>query len=125
MNKDVKALWLTALRSGEYKQGQGALRREFVDTNESLYCCLGVLCDLYAKSVENSPAWTSDDGAPEHVRRYGGREAYPPYFVVEWAGLDDEGGSYARNDGGWNSLAELNDNGRTFEEIANVIEQKF
>jgi hypothetical protein len=124
MNKDIKALWIAALRSGEYEQGEGALRQEFVDIGESLYCCLGVLCDLYAKSVENSPAWTSGD-ASEHIRRYGGRESYPPYFVMEWAGLDSEEGAYTRNDGGWSSLAELNDRGRTFEEIASIIERKF
>ena len=125
MNKEIKALWIKALRSGEYLQGEGALRQEFVDIDESLYCCLGVLCDLYARSVENSPAWTSGD-ASEHVRRYGGRESYPPSFVMEWAGLGDEEGSYTLSgNGGASSLAELNDRGRTFEEIASVIEQKF
>ena len=122
MNKDVKALWLDALRGGEYVQGQGALRQGFADIDESFYCCLGVLCDLYAKSVENSPAWTSGDG---YGSRFGGRESYPPYFVLEWAGLDSEEGAYTRNDGGWSSLAELNDRGRTFEEIASIIERKF
>ena len=122
MNKDVKALWLDALRGGEYEQGEGALRRGFADIDESFYCCLGVLCDLYAKSVENSPAWTSGDG---YGLRYGGRESYPPYFVLEWAGLDDEEGFFVKGYGGMSSLAEMNDHGRTFEEIANVIEKEF
>lgn len=38
MDKDIKAKWLTALRSGEFKQGNGKLK----DGDE--FCCLGVLC---------------------------------------------------------------------------------
>ena len=41
MNKEFKAKWVKALRSGRYKQGKNALRN--ID-NE--YCCLGVLCSL-------------------------------------------------------------------------------
>ena len=38
--KIFKDKWLTALRSGEYKQGNGELHNELDDT----YCCLGVGC---------------------------------------------------------------------------------
>jgi hypothetical protein len=124
VNKEIKALWIKALRSGEYLQGQGALREEFVETDESSYCCLGVLCDLYAKNVEDSPTWQSYD-ASERGRSFGGREAYPPRFVQEWAGLNDEEGSFASGYGDWSSLAEMNDSGHTFEEIASVIEKNF
>ena len=40
MNKEIKAEWVKALRSGEYKQGGGALHRG------DHFCCLGVLCDI-------------------------------------------------------------------------------
>ena len=45
--KDFKEAWIKALKSGNYKQGAGALRRE----NEQLipqteYCCLGVACSV-------------------------------------------------------------------------------
>lgn len=39
MDADLKARWVAALRSGEYKQGRGQLQ----DT-KNRYCCLGVLC---------------------------------------------------------------------------------
>lgn len=39
MPADIKAKWLTALRSGEYVQGDGCLYDDHMDT----YCCLGVL----------------------------------------------------------------------------------
>lgn len=38
MNQKQKDLWVAALRSGDYKQGKGALRCKQDDT----YCCLGV-----------------------------------------------------------------------------------
>lgn len=39
MDKERKAKWVAALRSGEYEQGSGILHDK--DTNK--YCCLGVL----------------------------------------------------------------------------------
>ena len=41
MRADVKAKWVAALRSGDYKQGTGTLLNE---KNE--YCCLGVLAQV-------------------------------------------------------------------------------
>lgn len=45
MDAKIKADWLAALRSGEYKQGIGRLRQD------GKFCCLGVLCDLYNKKL--------------------------------------------------------------------------
>ncbi len=44
MNPEVKAEWLKALRSGEYKQCRGSLAKH----NQG-YCCLGVLADVVDK----------------------------------------------------------------------------
>lgn len=41
MDPELKARWLTALRSGQYKQGQGKLR-----SGDECFCCLGVLGDV-------------------------------------------------------------------------------
>lgn len=46
MDKELKAKWIEALRSGQYKQGKGQLR----DTPSDTYCCLGVLL-----TVANEP----------------------------------------------------------------------
>ena len=40
MNKEIKEKWIAALRSDEYKQGRGYLRK-----NEE-FCAMGVLCDV-------------------------------------------------------------------------------
>ena len=45
MHQEVKQQWVTALRSGEYAQGNGHLRKD------DEYCCLGVLCDIAVKAA--------------------------------------------------------------------------
>lgn len=62
MNKEVKAKWVAALRSGEYKQGKGRLKNI---NNE--YCCLGVLCALKTNN-------------PMELER-----CYPSESVVSWS----------------------------------------
>ena len=43
MKRDIRDQWIAALRSGEYKQGNGVLHQVSKDGAES-FCCLGVLC---------------------------------------------------------------------------------
>ena len=113
MKAEVKELWLKALRSGDYKQGKGALRSD--DTSlrsDDTYCCLGVLCDLFP-----GDEWAMEEG--EWLM--GSEASYLPPSVMEWAGLDEHvprvplGGRMV-------SLALVNDTGRPFEEIADLIE---
>lgn len=99
MNDNAKK-WVKALRSGEYKQTQMALR----DRNG--FCCLGVACDLYAR--ENSL-----DGDISHGSYLSG--AFEP--VRKWLGLSHATGLY---DNG--VLVSDNDHGKTFDEIADIIE---
>lgn len=45
--KEFAEKWLTALRSGEYKQGRGALcKTDRNDHSKNYYCCLGVACAI-------------------------------------------------------------------------------
>jgi hypothetical protein len=46
LKPEIKQRWLNALRSNNYKQGQGQLRQ-----NDS-YCCLGVLCDVVKDDLD-------------------------------------------------------------------------
>ena len=78
MNKNVKRLWLEALRSGEYKQGRGLLR----DGNK--YCCLGVLCDIYRQRVGGS--WFGIYTV-FHDRRGDENASFLPRDVGRWAEL--------------------------------------
>jgi len=136
MDKQRKAEWTAALRSGNYEQGAGALRP--VDDN---YCCLGVLCDLYAKAT--GEAWGKDDG-DESLGQMHNQDSSLPAEVAKWADLQrgemlstgtKDGESIACDvrakhttldeDGdkvNCTTLAEMNDRGVNFADIADVIE---
>ncbi len=115
MNPEIKAKWVAALRSGKYKQGESALRID------QTYCCLGVLCALYAKDYGKrwSAALSYDD--PDN-----GRGGFPSDSVVEWAGLPQRDPHVrVQGDEPYDStLAEQNDMGATFKEIADIIERE-
>lgn len=71
MDSEIKAKWLEALRSDEYRQGRLGLRRD------DAFCCLGVLCDVLDangwKSHEWGESWNGDafSLSPETLRRIG------------------------------------------------------
>lgn len=111
MNKEVKRAWVEALRSGEYKQCTGRLRRE------DGYCCLGVLCDLYKKDHQDSN-WEGNYFFLFHGEHTDTAMSYLPEKVIKWAGLSSENPQYD----GDGTLSGLNDEGATFDEIADVIE---
>jgi hypothetical protein len=116
MNPEVKARWVAALRSGEYKQGTGHLN------SQGAHCCLGVLCDLHAKQTGgqwDAPSYRSG-GA-----RYDGLSMGFPATVVDWAGLDDSAhgaGPELVIARAQLTAAAHNDRGRTFAELADAIE---
>jgi hypothetical protein len=44
MKRELVLAWIKALLSGEYKQGEGTLKRH-LGNKKYEYCCLGVLCE--------------------------------------------------------------------------------
>ena len=111
MNPQIKQKWVSALRSGDYQQTKGRLRKE------DKFCCLGVLCDLYAK--ENNVEWNLANNG--HNYEFQEFESYLPSSVRKWAGV--EACNPHVNDGE-STLVRLNDSGSTFEQIADVIEHQ-
>lgn len=114
MNPDVKAKWLTALRSGDYVQARNDLLSTD-GTGEKAYCCLGVLCDLYQKDVGGR--WSYD--VEEQYALFLDAKGAPcagstlTHEVHRWAGAPVS--SVALHaPGTTTTLANLNDNGRTF-----------
>jgi hypothetical protein len=93
MNPEVKAKWVKALRSGEYRQIHGTFHKD------GGYCALGVLCSLATK-----------EGVIRGVPTVGEL----PYQVCEWANL-----SYGQAD----EIIILNDRGKSFPSIATWIER--
>ena len=91
MDKELKAKWVKALRSGKYEQGRTHLHRD------GHYCCLGVLLDVAGAPREE---W---DGACLAPFCDDLRDKYLEFKTAS-------------------KLAEMNDSGDTFAEIANYIE---
>ncbi len=112
MNKKIKAKWVAALRSGKYIQARGALRAD------NKFCCLGVLCNLHARAHPDIAA------TQHHVNYYIGSDAVLPKEVQAWADLPNECGGDVKIGNNKDSLAWHNDEGRTFDEIANAIESQ-
>jgi len=136
MKQEIKAKWLQALRSGEYRQGRYTLR-----TSNNSFCCLGVLCDLYNKEDRGFWKWEyCNNGAYSLVDKNGNdfEETQLPWSVMEWAGLNEHNPSVnvARSDDSASSLYDkegcfeattlivLNDAGETFNRIADIIEDQ-
>ena len=105
MTPELKAKWVEALRSGKYEQACSGLRAA-----ENRFCCLGVLCD-----VDGSGHWyldfTSEYRYVSNGLSHGG---YLPSEIREGAGIKKDTEI---------ELAQMNDSGYTFDEIANWIEQ--
>lgn len=115
MNK-VAEKWVKALRSGKFKQAQGALAKVSKTGKVSGHCCLGVLCELAVKAKVVKRVINKKNAEV----RYGGDYALLPYKVRKWAKLRLANGGYGQAD----SLAAANDGGMSFKRIARLIEEK-
>lgn len=132
----LTAIWLGALRSGEYEQGGGAMCRLDSD-GQPQYCCLGV-ADEACFGASFTPAYgdicRDDIGLfatlPFERARLLGLDVLIteeeldsassldcPLFVTACDGYD--GGSLTR----MRLLTLLNDSDKSFEEIADFIEE--
>jgi hypothetical protein len=127
MKKEIADLWVKALRSGEYRQCQGAL----IHRDEGSFCCLGVLCDIHARTTGQG-SWD-----PERIQGYftysGDRQTGVdsgslPYDVSVWASTNSSDPEVSlvpipEQTSDFTTLAGLNDDhGYTFNQIADVIE---
>lgn len=109
MNRKIAKLWIEALRSGQYQQGEGTLR-----DRDNKFCCLGVLCNLHA---QEHPEVAKMQSVPS---KYLGESEFLPSRVVWWAGMKSEAGVY-----GHNELTTDNDSGLSFTAIATIIEKNW
>ena len=129
MFANIKELWKAALRGGEYKQGQGALRSLCLRTGTFEYCCLGVLTDLYAKANNCTFEQACEGNYEGH-----NENSYLSDKVAIWAGFVDgyghvacdpvlipfEQSSPVKRDG---LCSQINDAGTSFNRIADLIDR--
>lgn len=129
MRRDIRDRWVAALRSGAYEQGRKRLR-----TSNDQYCCLGVLCEIAVETGVIPPPVQQEVGYSDRPYKYGMETSNGwnssttglPDIVATWAGLGPQGMHvripHKEAEESFN-LAYLNDNGSTFEEIADLIEE--
>lgn len=94
MNQQQKEVWIAALRSGQYQQGKGVLK-----SFDGRYCCLGVAAEVCG--IEST--------SPGYIK-----QAAPELPFTDFAFLPHEIQAH---------LADMNDTGKPFAEIADYIEQ--
>ena len=105
MDTTIKNQWVTALRSGNYRQGKHALR------NNDLFCCLGVLCDIMKDHKLIQGKWV-----PTGFLLMGAeapQKGYPGAKIIDIADLNIVA----------DRLTVMNDGGTSFDEIATYIEE--
>lgn len=106
MDKELKAKWVAALRSGSYRQGIGVLRN--TKDAEPVHCCLGVVCDIV-----DPAGWDDDDCHVLNAR------SFPSRRILEACGVSSDS---TEDDHPFWKLVTLNDNGASFAVIADHIE---
>ena len=124
--KNIK-LWIAALRSGKYRQGQSFLTQKDPDSGKIKHCCLGIatLCHIRTcpKDVKYEKFFTEDcHMSGTNVRYYYNvKDKNDPETAVllditrEWLGITNDLEQ---------ELINMNDDGKTFREIADYLEQK-
>ena len=112
MQPDLKAKWVKALRSGEYRQG-----REHLRTADGAYCCLGVLACIAGYDPYDEFGYEADYGTKATV--HDGEALSTTY--MQHIGLPDRVSS---------ELIDMNDgsnsggsDAKSFAEIADWIER--
>lgn len=99
-DKFILETWPEALESGEYKQAKGQL----YDPDEKGYCCLGVACKLLNDMrLIKKDDWINDAELPEKA--------------IALLSIGSSGEHKRENQ----SLANDNDNGKSFKQIAKLI----
>ena len=112
MNKTDARNLIRALRSGKYQQGEGQLRTCDTAPTHTRYCCLGVLCKI--KGLEELTNGFKSQGIIFN--------SLPPPKIAEMKSRDGNlGSSKLWESTNQETLANLNDEGFTFEEIADII----
>jgi hypothetical protein len=137
VKRSVKEQWINDLRSGNFRQGNNvlhAIKREDDGTETHSFCCLGVLTEAavaagVCERIESpsKPGYAFYGPADTPETPYPQRQAYYlPTVVKVWAGMETYGSSdpHVEINGKTQQLSLHNDEGATFEQIAQAIEDQ-
>lgn len=110
LSKAFKRKWINALRSGKYIQGDAALKKTTTGDDDfesekkvTKYCCLGVACVVSGAKIIGSSGYIDGFRSVRGMRKV-------PKLLHGSSGIPEK-------------LADLNDQGNSFEEIALWIEK--
>lgn len=113
MLTDNQKKWVEALRSGEFKQTEGAL------CARGRHCCLGVGCEL---AIRSGVTINRDDRQTRVA--FDNFEDVLPDQVIKFLGLKSDDGHFIAAGHIHKTLAAINDAGTSFLEIADIIESE-
>ena len=116
--EERRKLWVAALRSGDYQQGQGFLCS--LENDKPYYCCLGIAIEVFINcggQVDKRQEYIKEKKGV--VYRYDYETFHLPRCVQDWLGIKTFNATYGN---GETSLERLNDDYKTFLEIAEFIE---
>ena len=126
MKVEIMRIWVKALRSRRYRQGRSVLHK--TQDHGQTFCCLGVLCDLAHRmgAVRRSPLRMAF-GWDKVAYGKNGDTTELPLEVKEWAGMKSTIGKFhfPSKPGVPKNLMSQNDDGRTFTQIADSIEEHY
>ena len=149
MNRELLQDWVTALRSGKYKQGEELLRQTLGE--EDCYCATGVLCDIsgigkWLDYGDGTFAYVAVDGNEEPIGKSSMYHVPVDLKDMFLEGRGDFGDDNLMNiiklsidddddleeiieltgsEYGEVSIEDLNDSGWSFDSLADLLEQDF
>lgn len=133
MKQNIMKKWVKALRSGKFKQGTGTLK-QYNSKGQVKYCCLGVLCELYNEDMKKKKKKTLPETTKDYnscfvdwhkCTNFGDKAFDLPKEVMKWSGVETSTGYLWYTLGDLPSLSSLNDAGKKFKTIANIIEKNW
>jgi hypothetical protein len=126
VNETNMRLWFAALRSGEFEQGPGYLKKTAPD-GTSKHCCLGVACEIAMRhGVELSTHYVGESGGYGFIQ-FNGTGSELPLEVASWLGVISAVPKVGRNElGAVVSAVAANDSmGWDFGRIADQAEKYY
>lgn len=131
MKQNIMKKWVKALRGGKFKQGAGTLK-QYNSKGQAQHCCLGVLCELYntemkknKKKMLSEKICDNDSDFYHGYCRFDGHKEDLPKTVKKWSGVSNGLGQFKVSDNEYVNLADLNDIGKKFKGIADIIEKNW
>jgi hypothetical protein len=120
---ELRRRLVAALRSGKFQQTRHALKRDAHHENGPPgHCCLGVACEVYDEAFPADPCDRSPykQNGDDRIVLFDGKPGGLPPKVQAAFGFCHPMGQWGRDH--LESLANHNDTGASFEQIAQMIE---